>query len=103
MVNNAGVAGASRALDCPDDEWRRTYDVNVQGVFSVVRHAARRMRALGHGGSIINIASITGLRPGASATAYSSSKAAVIQMTKALRRASPSASPASSAALSMAR
>ncbi len=36
----------------------------------------------GHGGSIINIASITGLRPGAGSTAYSSSKAAVIQMTK---------------------
>jgi NAD(P)-dependent dehydrogenase (short-subunit alcohol dehydrogenase family) len=42
------------------------------------------MQALGKGGSIINVASITGIRPGVSAAAYASSKAAVIQMTRAL-------------------
>jgi len=84
VVNNAGVAGPSRALDCEEAEWRWTYDVNVHGAWFVARQAALRMQALGRGGSIVNIASITGLRPGASAAAYSSSKAAVIQMTKAL-------------------
>jgi NAD(P)-dependent dehydrogenase (short-subunit alcohol dehydrogenase family) len=84
VVNNAGVAGKNRAIDCDADEWRWTYDVNVHGAFFVARQAARRMQALGHGGSIINIASITGFRPGATAAAYSSSKAALIQMTKAL-------------------
>jgi hypothetical protein len=59
-------------------------DVNVNGVWFVAREAARGMIAAGTGGSTINAASITGLRPGVSATAYSASKAAVIQMTKAL-------------------
>lgn len=84
VVNNAGVAGKSRAIDCEEEEWRWTYDVNVHGVWFVARQAALRMIDLGRGGSIINIASITGLRPGAAAAAYSSSKAAVVQMTKAL-------------------
>lgn len=84
VVNNAGVAGASRALDCEADEWRWTYDINVHGTWFVARQAALKMAAAGRGGSIINIASITGVRPGASAAAYSSSKAAVLQMTKAL-------------------
>jgi NAD(P)-dependent dehydrogenase (short-subunit alcohol dehydrogenase family) len=83
VVNNAGVAGASRALDCGEAEWRWTYDVNVHGAWFVARHAARSMVAQGRPGTIINIASITAERPGAVATAYSSSKAAVIQMTKA--------------------
>lgn len=84
VVNNAGVAGPSRAIDCEEAEWRWTYDVNVHGSWFVARAAALRMIAEGAGGSIINIASITGERPGAGAAAYSSSKAAVIQMTKAL-------------------
>lgn len=84
VVNNAGVAGASRALDCDEAEWRWTYDINVHGAWFVAQQAAKRMVDQGASGSIINIASITGLRPGAAAAAYSSSKAAVIQMTKAL-------------------
>jgi NAD(P)-dependent dehydrogenase (short-subunit alcohol dehydrogenase family) len=84
VVNNAGVAGPSRAIDCEEDEWRWTYDINVHGTWFVARQAALRMIAAGTTGSIINIASITAFRPGAAATAYSSSKAAVVQMTKGL-------------------
>lgn len=84
VINNAGMSGHSRAIDCPPEEWRRTFDVNVQGVFDVSRASARRMRDLARPGAIVNIASITGFRPGASAAAYSTSKAAVIHMTKAL-------------------
>jgi NAD(P)-dependent dehydrogenase (short-subunit alcohol dehydrogenase family) len=83
VVNNAGVAASSRAIDCPEDEWRKVYDINLHGAFFVAQQSARRMQTLGHGGSIINIASITGLRPSISAAAYASSKAALIQMTKA--------------------
>jgi len=83
VVNNAGVAGASTAINCEEDEWRWTFDVNVNASWFVSRRAAQAMIKAGTGGSIINIASITGLRPGASAAAYSASKAAVIQMTKA--------------------
>ncbi|MGA2953111.1 MAG: SDR family oxidoreductase [Caulobacteraceae bacterium] len=84
VVNNAGIGGGGRALDCEEAEWRLTYDVNVHGVWFVARQAALRMNTLGRGGSIINIASITGIRPGVSVAGYSSSKAAVIQLTKAL-------------------
>jgi NAD(P)-dependent dehydrogenase (short-subunit alcohol dehydrogenase family) len=84
LVNNAGMAGASRAIDCPPEEWRRTFEVNVHGAFFVAQAAARRMRALGVAGAIVNIASINAFRPGATAAAYSASKAAVAQMTAAL-------------------
>lgn len=84
VVNNAGVAGENIAINCEPDEWRSTYDVNVHGVFFVARQAALKMRDLGRGGSIINVASITAVRPGAAAAAYSSSKAAVAHMTHAL-------------------
>jgi len=83
VINNAGVAGPSTAINCEEDEWRWTFDVNVNAAWFVSRRAAQAMIKTQTGGSIINIASITGLRPGASAAAYSASKAAVIQMTKA--------------------
>jgi len=84
VVNNAGVSGASRALDTPPDEWDWTFDVNTRGVWLCTQAAAQRMVAAGKGGSIINIASITGLRPAAGNTPYAASKAAVIQMTRNL-------------------
>ncbi|MEO1568659.1 MAG: SDR family oxidoreductase [Pseudomonadota bacterium] len=84
VVNNAGVSGASPALDVPPDEWDWVYGVNTRGVWFVAQAAAQRMVASKKSGSIINIASITGLRPAAGNTAYASSKAAVIQMTRNL-------------------
>lgn len=83
-INNAGIAGASRAIDCEGEEWRSIFDVNVHGAFYVAREAARIMRRTGRGGSIINIASITGFRTALAATAYAPSKAAVIHMTQEL-------------------
>jgi NAD(P)-dependent dehydrogenase (short-subunit alcohol dehydrogenase family) len=84
VVNNAGVSGATRALETPEEEWRWTYDVNVHGVFFVAQAAAQRMVAAGRGGSIINIASITAARPAAGNAAYASSKAAVAHLTRCL-------------------
>jgi NAD(P)-dependent dehydrogenase (short-subunit alcohol dehydrogenase family) len=84
LVNNAGVGSGTKATDLGEDEWRWTYDVNVNGAWLAARAAALKMIAAGSGGSIINIASITGLRPGGSSAAYASSKAALIHMSKAL-------------------
>lgn len=84
VVNNAGVAGANRSLDYSESEWRAAFDVNLHGAWFVAQQAALKMIAAKSGGSIINIASITGVRPAAGAAAYSTSKAAIIQMTKAL-------------------
>ncbi|MEO0784884.1 MAG: glucose 1-dehydrogenase [Pseudomonadota bacterium] len=84
VVNNAGVAGASRAIDTPADEWRWVYDVNAHGVFWVAQAAAQEMIKAERGGSIINIASITAFRAAAGNAAYASSKASVAHLTSLL-------------------
>jgi NAD(P)-dependent dehydrogenase (short-subunit alcohol dehydrogenase family) len=82
VVNNAGVPSGTVAIDMPLDEWRQTFATNAEAVFVVAKAAAQKMKA--GGGSIINIASITGLRPGPAAAAYGASKAAIIHLTEHL-------------------
>jgi NAD(P)-dependent dehydrogenase (short-subunit alcohol dehydrogenase family) len=90
LVNNAGVGGEGLALDLSVEDWDRTFDVNVRGVFFSAQQAARRMIASGvaeqGAARIVNIASIAShtVLPGLSA--YCSSKAAVAMMTKSLAR-----------------
>ena len=84
LVNNAGVTGTRAALDVAESDWSRVIDTNLKGSWLVAQHAARRMVAHGVGGSIINIASILGLRVAGSVAPYAISKAGVVQMTKAL-------------------
>lgn len=83
VVNNAGIAGAGAALDMPLDAFEEVLATNVTGVFAVAQAAARSMKGAG-GGSIVNIASILGLRVSGHVAAYTASKAAVVQLTKAL-------------------
>jgi NAD(P)-dependent dehydrogenase (short-subunit alcohol dehydrogenase family) len=82
FVNNAGIAIDKPFLDQSEEDWDRTLDTNSKGMFLLTQAAARAMRARGSGGSIINIASILGLRQGMHLSAYAASKAAVVQMTK---------------------
>lgn len=82
VVNNSGVAATSPALDEPDADWDRVLRVNLDGARAVSLAAARRLVEAGRPGSIINIASILGLRQGGAVTAYATSKAALIQLTK---------------------
>lgn len=84
VVNNAGISGSGMAIDMPADEWDRVLATNLRGSFLVAQGAARTMRDAGSGGSIVNIASILGLRVAGGVVAYTASKAAVVQMTKAL-------------------
>jgi 2-dehydro-3-deoxy-L-rhamnonate dehydrogenase (NAD+) len=80
----AGVGGESlRTTDVPDEEWRRVFAINSDGVFFVNRAAARMMLPRGYG-RIVNIASIAGKEGNPMAAAYSASKAAVIGMTKSI-------------------
>ena len=83
LVNNAGVASGSAALDVTDADWHAVIDTNLQGAWIVAQETARRMRDHG-GGNIINTASILGLRVSAGVAPYAISKAAVLQMTKVL-------------------
>jgi NAD(P)-dependent dehydrogenase (short-subunit alcohol dehydrogenase family) len=83
IVNNAGVAWGGPALDMPMAEWRRTMDVNLDGLFRVAQAAARVMAA-GGGGSIVNVASILAFGTGRGVAAYAASKAAAVQLTRCL-------------------
>lgn len=84
-VNCAGIANATPAEDMPLEQWQRMIDINLTGVFLSCQAEARAMLPQKHG-SIINIASMSGLivNRGLSQAHYNSSKAAVIHLTKSL-------------------
>jgi NAD(P)-dependent dehydrogenase (short-subunit alcohol dehydrogenase family) len=84
VVNNAGIAITKPLLDHTEDDWLQVIDVNLNGAWRVAQQAARRMVAQGQGGSIVNVASILGLRVAAQVPGYAASKAALIQLTKAM-------------------
>ncbi|MCB1381903.1 MAG: SDR family oxidoreductase [Notoacmeibacter sp.] len=83
VVNNAGIAGTGSALDMTAEEFSSVVDTNLKGAFLVAQAAARSMVDRGTGGSIVNIASILGLRVAGGVPAYTASKAALVQLTKA--------------------
>ena len=84
LVNNAGVVHANRAIDLPEEEWRRVIGTNLDAVMFWSQEAARRMLAAGDGGAIVNIASVLGFGVAKGTAAYAVAKAGVIQLTKAL-------------------
>lgn len=82
LVNNAGIIREATLLDHSEADWDAVMDTNVKGMFLLSQLAGKAMQARGQGGSIINIASILGLRQAGGVAAYAISKAAVIQFTK---------------------
>ena len=83
LVNNAGIVRDGPALDETEADWDAVIDTNLKGMFLVAQAAGRAMKARG-GGSIINIASILGLRQAGAVLPYAVSKAGVVQMTKVM-------------------
>jgi len=84
LVNNAGITRESSALDHSESDWDDVMDTNLKGMFLMTQATANAMRAHKRGGSIINIASILGLRQAGGVLAYAVSKAGTIQLTKTL-------------------
>ncbi len=92
LVNNSGVSTTQRLQDVSPDDYDYMVNTNVKGAFFVAQELGKRMLALATGaapgsytgGRIINIASMAGLRVLPHIGAYCMSKAAVIQMTKAM-------------------
>ncbi len=82
VVNNAGVAEPSRFVDSTEEQWDFVVDTNLRAVWRVSREASARMIKAGVPGSIVNIASILGLQPGANNSLYATAKAGVVQLTK---------------------
>ncbi len=83
LINNAGVTSTGAAIDMTESDWSSVIDTNLRGSWVVARQAAHGMIPHG-GGSIVNIASILGLRVAGGVAPYAISKAGVVQMTKAL-------------------
>lgn len=84
LVNNAGIAGQEMAIELSEEVFDDVIKTNLKGVWNVAQEGANRMVAAGQPGSIINIASILGIRVAKGVLPYAISKAGVIQMTKAL-------------------
>ena len=88
LVNNAGISWGEPVETMPVEKWRQVFETNATGTFLVSQAAANEMLRLGHGGSIINIASvagITGLEANVlDAVGYSASKGAIITLTRDL-------------------
>jgi 2-dehydro-3-deoxy-L-rhamnonate dehydrogenase (NAD+) len=86
LVNNAGIAGRTAPLwETTDEDWARVIAVNLTGVFNCCRAAIGPMRAQ-KSGAIVNIASISGKEGNPNMIPYSTSKAGVICLTKALAK-----------------
>lgn len=82
VVNNSGIATPGLLLEQSDTDWATLMAVNLDGARRVAGEAARRLVAEGSAGSIVNVASILGLRQGSGVAAYATSKAALVQLTK---------------------
>ncbi len=84
VVNNAGVAQTKAALQLTEEDWKGVMGTNLDGAWRVAQTAAKALVAEGRPGTIINIASVLGMRQSTSLLAYAAAKAALIQVTKAL-------------------
>ena len=83
LFNNAGIPMLAPLEDIEESLWDHIYAVNVKSVFLGAKYAVPEMKKVG-GGVIINTASVAGVRPRLNVSAYSSSKGAVIALTRAL-------------------
>ncbi|WP_299621200.1 SDR family NAD(P)-dependent oxidoreductase [Pelagibius sp.] len=84
LVNNAGVADTKPAFDVSEADWDRVVDTNLKGAWLVAQEVGRHMARLGHGGSIINLASVLSFSARAQVPAYCASKGGLVSLTKAL-------------------
>ena len=82
MVNNAGLGGTSSVLEMTDDQWLRVVDVTLTGTFRCTRAALRQLVAQGHGGAVVNNASVLGWRAQPGQAHYAAAKAGVMALTR---------------------
>ncbi|WP_460164137.1 SDR family NAD(P)-dependent oxidoreductase [Pseudomonas sp. S2_F03] len=84
VLNNAGIGNAMGALNISEEQWRSMLSTNLDGVWRVAQCAAQRLVNAGRGGSIVNVASILGLRVGTGYSHYCAAKAGVVHLSKSL-------------------
>lgn len=83
LLNNAGISMNKSSLEITPEEWRRTIDIDLTGIFFCCQSAARRMIQSG-GGVILATASMWGLASSSRRTAYCAAKAGVVSLCKSL-------------------
>jgi NAD(P)-dependent dehydrogenase (short-subunit alcohol dehydrogenase family) len=83
LDNNVGIDARGSVVETAPADWRRVMQVNVDTMYLAARHAIPAMIATAGGGAIVNVSSISALRP-RGLTAYSTSKGAVIALTRAM-------------------
>jgi NAD(P)-dependent dehydrogenase (short-subunit alcohol dehydrogenase family) len=84
IVNNAGISIVKPALAMPEADWDAVVNTNLRGAWLVAQGAARRWVQAKRPGSIVNIASILGLRTIGQVAPYNASKAGLLHLTRAL-------------------
>ena len=82
LVNNAGTGNVMPLHRYPDAEWDRLLDVNLRGTFHGLRAALPLLAEAPGGGSVVNVASVSGLVPTRGEAPYSAAKAAVVSLTR---------------------
>lgn len=82
LVNNAGLGGQTPVIDMTDEEWDRVLNVTLTSVMRATRAALRYFRDAGHGGTIVNNASVLGWRAQHSQSHYAAAKAGVMALTR---------------------
>lgn len=81
LVNNAGIIRRDDILDFTEKDWDDVMNINIRTVFFLTQEAARRFVAQGHGGKVINIASMLSFQGGIRVPSYTSSKSAIKGLT----------------------
>lgn len=84
LVNNAGIRRDNVMFMMSEDDWHSVLDTNMNGFFYITRRLLKHMMPRRHGGRIINMASLSGLKGMPGQVNYSAAKAALIGATKAL-------------------
>src|SRR6202051_508369 len=82
LVNNAGLGGQTPVIDMADEEWDRVLNVTLTSVLRATRAALRYFRDSGHGGVVVNNASVLGWRAQHSQSHYAAAKAGVMALTR---------------------
>jgi NAD(P)-dependent dehydrogenase (short-subunit alcohol dehydrogenase family) len=83
LDNNVGVGSRGSVVDESEERWDRLMRINVKSMFLASKHAIPAMIASGGGGAIVNVSSVAAILPGG-LTAYSTSKGAVLSLTRAM-------------------
>ena len=84
LVNNAGIRRDGMMFMMPEQDWHDVLDITLNGFYNVTTHLLPKMMMRKHGGRIVNMSSLSGLKGLPGQTNYSAAKAAIVGATKAL-------------------